>query len=310
MQQKKKMMTESKTLQFRFDIDVLNDETKRIESKTVELSFCIDARDMAVGKFAELETYVFNLELWSKVALGLKSIESIDPLLITDEMQLSKWQPKQYNDFAQILIELLNFFCVAGAGVLTYLSKQQFTCYADVAALNNLFCDVFSAFYESHTPCEVEHFEHKGRRFIVPYNGDMIGAALTWGEATEALQSDYFTKPQEDGKYGEGVLLNNSLTILAALCREVRIVDKETGAYEEKAAVPNMQGEAWAAHLKKQKAFFYDLPCSISRDVGFFLTNSFVRSELTVSLALLFKSPYWQEIAAAIPPQQESLLEI
>ena len=288
-----------RTLQFSIEVDTLDTVTNRIEQKTAEASFCIDARDMTVGQFSEMETYTYNLEPWAKVALGLKKIEAIDPLLITDDMYIGKWSKERFNDFAQVLITLLDFFCVAGQPLLRYLRAQQFECYADVRQLNELFCDVFSAFYESHTPQEIEHFEHKGRRFVVPYNGELIGDALTWGEATEALQSDYFARPVE-GKYGEGVRLNNSLTIIAALCREVRVIDKELGLFEPKGEAPNMGEAEWPAYLKRQRAFFADLPCSVSRDVGFFLTNSFTRSELTASLVLLLQSSHWPKIAAAM----------
>jgi len=289
-----------KTLQFSFEVDTLNDSTNRIEQKAVIVSFCIDARDMTIGSFSELETYIYNSELWVKVALGLKAIKDIDPMLLTDDFYITKWTKERFNEFAGILIDLLSFFCISGENILSHLRKSNFECYADVSVLNELFCDVFSAFNESHTPSETEHFTHKGRRFIVPYNGELIGEALTWGEATEALQCDYFTKPDENNKYTQGAMLNNSLTILAACCREVRMIDKEQGVYEEKALPPDMSEEAWAAHLKKQKAFFADVPCSVARDVGFFLTNSFMSSELIISLALLFKSKHWDAIATAM----------
>jgi hypothetical protein len=291
---------ELKTLQFSFEVDTLNDTTKRIEQKAAVISFCIDACDMSIGSFSELETYIYNSELWVKVALGMKAIKDIDPMLITDEFYIAKWDKERFNTFAGILIDLLSFFCVSGENLLAHLRKSTFDSYADVRVLNELFCDVFSAFNESHTPSEIQHFTHKGRRFIVPYNGELIGEALTWGEATEALQCDYFTKPDENNKYPQGALLNNSLTILAAVCREVRMIDKEQGVYEEKALPPDMNEEAWAAHLKKQKAFFADVPCSVARDVGFFLTNSFIRFESIISLALLFKSPHWDAIATAM----------
>lgn len=288
-----------KTLQYSLDITTLNEDTKRIDYTTIEAGFCINARDMTVGLFSDLETYTYNLPMWAKVVLGFKKIEAIDPILIEDDMYISKWPKDKYSEFAHILIDLLRFFCISGDDALDYLQQQRFEMYADVSELNDLFCNVFNAFYESHAPEEIEHFEHKGRRFIVPYDPVIIGAALTWGEATEALQSDYFTKPAE-GKYGAGLLLNNSLTIIAALCREVKVIDKKRGTFAEVADIPNMQEDAWAAHLASQKAFFADLPCSVSRDVGFFLSSSFVRLETTASLVLLLKSPLWLEIAAAM----------
>ena len=288
------------TMQFSFNASALNFTTNKIEDKQVEVSFCIDANDMTISKFSEVETYIFNTELWVKVALGFKQIESIDPLLITDDMYINKWGKEKYNEFGQILVDLLSFFCVSGQPMLEYLSRQTFDCYADVKVLNDLFCDVFAAFDESHTPVEIQYFEHKGRRFIVPYDGHLVGEALTWGEATEALQSDYFTRPNAEKKYPQGVKLNNTLNIIAALCREVRILDKENGLFEEKPLPPSFKEEDWEKHLTKQKAFFADLPCSVARNVGFFLTNSLVRSEITLSMALLFKSPRWREIQTAM----------
>jgi hypothetical protein len=294
------MQDKMKTLEFSFEVNALNYETNKVETKQAQLSFCIQAKHMTISKFSELETFIYNSELWVKVVLGFKPIESLEPEYITDDMYIRNWDKAKTAEFAKILIDLLRFFCVSGHHFLDYISRQDFDSYSDLKQLNDLFCDVYAAFNESHKPTEMQHFEHKGRRFIVPYDGALIGEALTWGEATEALQSDYFTRPNADNKYLTGALLNNTLTTIAALCREVKVIDKELGVFETKTLPPDMSEEAWAAHLQKQKLFFADLPCDIARNVGFFLTSSLVRSEATLSLALLFKSPLWPQIQAAM----------
>jgi hypothetical protein len=117
----------------------------------------------------------------------------------------------------------------------------------------------------------------------VPYSEDEIGIALTWGEVSEALQSNYMAKANTDGRYSDDVLLNNSLTIIAALCREVRVNDTN-GTFTE-LPVPK-ETMAFRTYAKQRMQFFKDLPCSVARDVGFFLTISYIGwYQTTITLA-------------------------
>jgi len=286
------------SITYQFEVDVIDEARQRISQKMLSIDFNTSAYNMPLSRFSELETYMQNLDLWAKVALGTKDIAKIDPLDITDDLYIANWDSARYGEYAAILLHLLGIFAMEdSAENLEYLAGVEYECWQDIKALQELFVQVYTAFNNSHTPKEIEYFTHKGRRFVVPYDAELIGRALTWGEATEALQADYMSAKTKDGegKYPEGVLLNTSLAVIASVCREVKI--RKNGTFTQ---VPLPKGgAAWQAHLAAKMEFFKDLPCAAARDVGFFLINSFTQCEVTVSLALLLSAPQYKEIARA-----------
>lgn len=285
-------MSKPKTMSFSFDVEYIDKGTKRIKTRKKELSFCVNAADMTIGTFSQMETMLQNIELRYKVALGTKDIKSIDPLDLEDNIYKTNWTNKDWREYADIILDLLTYFCVSDKADISSLRDFDFNNYADVRELEDLFSSVYTMFNDSHELSEIQYFEHKGRRFIVPYSEDEIGIALTWGEVSEALQSNYMTKANADGRYGDDVLLNNSLTIVAALCREVRVNDTD-GTFTE-LPVPK-ETMAFRTYVKERMQFFKDLPCSVARDVGFFLTISYIRFGSTTSLALLLSPHAFQK---------------
>lgn len=281
-------------LHFSIGVTVINKATNRIEEQAIELRFYSQANEITVQELSSLEVYSHNLPLWAKVALGLKAIEKIDPLDIEPNLYRKNWTLQQIAEYANILIDVLHIFAADENTIahLRNLQKKAINDYADVAELEKIVVAVYNGIY-SYEASEREYFEHKGREFIIPYNAEIIGKALTWGEASEALQSDYMTnKPNEEGKFIKELALNNSLTIVSALCREVATNDD--GTFTE--IKPPTKGEEWEQYLVERKAFFSNLPADVVMDIGFFLTNSFIRSEVTISTALLLSNPKYKEM--------------
>ena len=284
-------MSKTKTMSFSFDVDYIDKVSKRIKTRKKELSFCVNAVDMTIGTFSQMETMLQNIELRYKVALGTKDIKAIDPLDLEDNIYKKNWVAADWAEYANIILDLLTFFCVSDINDLVTMRDFAFDNYADVREIEDLFSAVYTMFNDSHELNEIQYFEHKGRRFIVPYSEDEIGIALTWGEVSEALQSNYMSRANADGRYGDDVLLNNSLTIVAALCREVRV--NEDGTFIE-LPVPK-ESMKFREYVRTRMQFFKDLPCSVARDVGFFLTVSYIRYGNITSLALLLSPHAFQK---------------
>lgn len=286
-------MKKDLVLDFAFEVDYIDKETNLVKQRSEAISFVADADVMKIGDFSGLEVYLYNLPLWAKIAIGSKSIEKIDPLDITDDLYIKNWPQARFAEYGNILVDMLSFFAFDkdSKAALKRLRAKQVSDIQDLQALANLFVQLYSLLTDRDYS-ERQYFEHKGREFVIPYDAQLIGKALTWGEATEALQSDYMTgKPDADGMLNKGLHLNNTLTIIASLCREVQVNDDDTFTEIQ----PPKVAHEWEKYLLDRKAFFADLPASVAMDVGFFLTNSFARKEAIPFLALLLSSPKFKE---------------
>lgn len=286
-------MKKDLVLEFAFDVDYIDKETNLVKQRSEAISFIADADVMKISDFSGLEVYLYNLPLWAKVVLGSKPIEKIDPLDITDDLYINNWPQSRFAEYGNILIDMLSFFTFdnSGKSALARLRAKQISDIQDLQALANLFVQLYSLLIDRDYS-ERQYFEHKGREFVIPYDAQIIAKSLTWGEATEALQSDYMTgKPDADGLLKKELHLNNSLTIIASLCREISINDDDTFTEIQ----PPKVAQEWEKYLLDRKAFFADLPASVAMDVGFFLTNSYARKEAIPFLALLLSSPKFKE---------------
>jgi hypothetical protein len=270
-------------LLFNFEADVMPDGHGVVVVRSFELSFCVDLERLPLSVYADFETQAHNLPLWAKVRLGFKDIEKIRPEKRTPDLYPANWEATRWREYAYLLLPMLAVLHTGDAAIMRSLQGFEYNYAADVRQLENWFIAVYSALHDRE-PQAVEYFTHKGKKYRVPADAQTAREYLTWGEASAALQSDWaHHKLSKDGEIPEGEMHRNSLSIVAALAREVRM-DKTTGIAQTIA--PNKDPKkAEAAYLKRAQAFV-DLPACVAIDVGFFLTTSIMRSNVMLSLAL------------------------
>lgn len=278
------MLTKNENdLLFFFDAQVMPEKSGRVELRKFELSFCVDLTCLPLSAYCLFEETAYNLPLWAKIRLGLKSIEKIPPSKRTDDLYPANWDAARWREYAKLLLSMLGAVYTGTPALLHTLRAYEYTYAADVRFIENIFVDVYTALH-SREPQEVEYFNHKGKTYHVPADPNSAREYLTWLEASTALQSDWVHSKNLAGKKApHGEILRNSSTIVAALARDVR-VDPKTGIAQT--LPPSKDPKKAEADFARRVAAFQDLPASIAVDVGFFLTVSIHSSSLILSLAL------------------------
>lgn len=289
------------TINFDFVVDYIDKQTNTIKQRQQTITFCGDADTMHIGTLAELEVYVFNLPLWAKVAIGMVPIKKVNPLDITKDFYMTNWGEDKFIEYGHILLDMLSFFCTdtqSEKGILAMRDKN-ISNIQDLSTLADLLVHLYNLLY-TREYTQRQYFEHNGKKFVIPHgtDGELIGRNLTWGEATEAMQSDFMTnRPDANGKRNSAAYLQNSLTIIASICREVHVAPDNTF----KEIQPPKKSEAWEKYIHERRDFFADLPASIAMDVGFFLLSSLASKNNIISLALLLNSQKFKEELMAVP---------
>lgn len=285
----------SKTTQFRdielsFDMDIAT-ESGDVQTKTFNIKFIIDAEKITIGKWAAFETLITNLPINAKVHLGLKKLDDVP---MHSRAKVTKWTPERVNEYAHALLDLLACFAAPESkAFLLSLKQLQYDEMSEVSHLHRAFCGVYNSYKDSHTPTVRRGFIHKGKQYVVPYDNELIGNMLNWGEATEALQSLNYLK-KEKGLQPKDGLIMHSLRVLASICRETKKINS-SGVF--KIVEPPSRTEDWAKYLSEREKELADLPCSVMQDVGFFLTTSLGSSLNIHSLELLLNNRLYSLIA-------------
>ena len=270
-------------LVFSFDAEVMPEKSGRVELQQFELSFCTSLTRLPLSAYCQFEEIVYNLPLWAKIRLGLKSLDKIPVSKRSDDLYPANWDAARWRDYARLLLSMLDTVYTGAPAILETLRSYEYTYAADVRFIENIFVDVYTMLH-SGEPQEVEYFEHKGRKYRVPADPNTARDYLTWLEASTALQSDWAHSKIMSAKTAPaGEILRNSSAIIAALARDVRINPKTKIAQTLPVAKDPKKAEA---DFMRRFAAFQDLPASVAVDVGFFLTVSIHRSNLTLSLAL------------------------
>jgi hypothetical protein len=274
-----------------FDMDVQT-ASGDVQTKRFSIKFIVDAAKLTLGKWAAFETILSNLPLFAKVHLGLKKLEDVP---IHKREGLSKWTPAKVNEYANSLLDLLACFAKPESkNFIVSLKQLQYEEMSDVSHLHRAFCGVYNSFKESHTPTERRGFTHKNKSYIVPYDDELIGNMLTWGEATEALQSLNYVKKEKGVQPKDGLLMH-SLRVIASLCRETKRINA-SGVI--KTIPPPIKSEDWAEYVRKREEELQDLPCDVMLDIGFFLTNSLSASLNIHSLVLPLSSRLYHTVVS------------
>lgn len=273
-----------------FDMDIAT-ESGDVQTKTFNIKFIVDAQQLTIGKWAAFETMITNLPINAKVHLGLKKLDDVP---MHNRAKVTKWTPERVNQYAHALLDLLACFAAdESKAFLLSLKKLQYDEMGEVSHLHRAFCGVYNSYKDSYTPTARRGFIHKGKQYVVPYDDELIGNMLNWGEATEALQSLNYLK-KEKGLQPTNGLLMHSLRVLASICRETKKINS-SGVF--KIVEPPSRTEDWAQYLREREKELADLPCSIMQDVGFFLTNSLSSSLNIPSLELLLNNQFRSLIA-------------
>lgn len=274
-----------------FDMDIAT-ESGDVQTKTFNIRFIVDAQQITLSKWAAFETMLTNLPINIKVHLGLKKLDDVP---IHNRSKVTKWTSQTTNQYAHALLDMLACFAAdESKAFLLSLKQLQYDEMSEVSHLHRVFCGVYNSYRESHTPTARRGFKHKGKQYVVPYDDELIGNMLNWGEATEALQSLNYLK-KEKGVQAKDGLLMHSLRVLASICRETKQINK-SGVF--KIVAPPSRTEDWAEYLRNREKELADLPCSIMQDVGFFLTNSLSSSLNIHSLELLLNNRLYSLIAS------------
>lgn len=274
---------------FGYQVKVLDEETGRTKTVHRYIDLRYRPQDFTLYEWAEIEGATNTCPPYIAVALGLRTKgdfteDEYNPATDT----IMNWTAARFGEYRDFLLRILrttatketrrNIKDLQTTGDSSFEECELLV--PRVRAILNMNCALRKEQMR-------EHFTHKGRRFVVPYDNQLYGNLLTWGEATEALESnnDYRNpkKVRDASAYR-----TNSAYIIAAMTREVLDYNNSTGTYKEEERPTSVQ--AWQAHIRERMAFFADLPMDIVHNVCFFLQVSFKSYNPTHYTALLLQN--------------------